>query len=87
VEFVIGRPGHSPAILTAWQRWFADRGIEVRALVRVAHPGSEGADRIGLQEAARTAGCRDNELTARDVTRLVRELTAPERVAAGHFGG
>ena len=84
VEFVVGRPGHTRAMLGAWQRWFRDRGIEVRAHVRVL-PGGTGE--LGLEPARARAGCRDNELTPKDVERAVRELTAPERVTAELYGG
>ncbi|MGQ0552200.1 MAG: hypothetical protein ACT4PU_03175 [Planctomycetota bacterium] len=90
VEHVIGRPGHDPDQLAAWQRWFADRGIVVRAHVRMVHPAPLGAERpagplLALEEARRRAGCWDNTLRPRDVERAVRAVSEPRRraLAAG----
>lgn len=77
VEHVIGRPGHDRAVLAAWQRWFADRGIVVRPKVRVLHAGSRGPGAPDLEEARRQAGCWDNELTAADVEKAVKAVTQP----------
>ena len=86
VEHVVGRPGHTRAMLAAWQRWFQDRRIGVHALVRVLHAGDRAEGQPRLAEAHARAGCWDNELRPRDVDHSVREVTARERLAAGTLG-
>ncbi|MCB9897154.1 MAG: hypothetical protein H6825_04030 [Planctomycetes bacterium] len=83
VEHVIGRPGHDRAILAAWQRWFADRSIAVRARVRVLHAGARGPGEPAIEEARKRAGCWDNELQPADVEKAVRMVTAGRPAHAG----
>ncbi|MHC5209332.1 MAG: hypothetical protein ACYTG2_01270 [Planctomycetota bacterium] len=86
VEFVIGRPGHSREMLSAWRRWFADRQMTVHAHVRVLHAGDRGPGEPRLQEAYERAGCWDNTLGPRDVVRAVRELSDRTRLGTGVAG-
>jgi hypothetical protein len=81
VEHVIGRPGHTRDVLAAWQRWFRDRQVAVHAHVRTLHAGARGSGAPALDEAARRAGCWDNELRPKDVERAVREVTHRVRLA------
>lgn len=74
--FLVGRPGHRPSTLEGWQRWFAVRGVPVRPQVRRLHAGDQGPGEPRLAEAARHAGCWDNELAPTDVERAVRGLSS-----------
>jgi hypothetical protein len=80
VEHVVGRAGHTPEILGAWQRWYKDRRVLVHAHVRVLHAGDRGAGEPRLDEAGKRAGLWDNALKPRDVERAVREVTVRERL-------
>jgi hypothetical protein len=86
LEHVIGRPGHDRGMLSAWQRWYADRQILVHPHVRLLHAGDKGPGRPDLAEASERAGCWDNELTPRIVARAVRETSDKVRLAAGLAG-
>jgi len=86
VEHVIGRPGHSPEMLAAWQRWYRDRRMSVQAHVRVLHAGDRGASQPDLREARARAGCWDCSLRPRDVERAVRDISERQRVVAGASG-
>jgi len=77
VLHVVGRPGQTRAMLSAWQRWFRDRHILVRPEVLVQHAGDRGPGLPRLEEARRQAGCWDNALTPADVERAVKMLLAP----------
>ncbi len=83
VEHVIGRPGHTPEMLGAWQRWYRDRRMLVRARVRVLHAGDRGDGVPRLAEAHARAGCWDNALRPRDVEHAVREVGVRALLAAG----
>ena len=86
LEHVIGRPGHTRAMLAAWQRWFRDRRMGVRAAVRLLHAGDRGEGQPRLADARARAGCWDNELRPRDVDYAVREVTERERMHTGALG-
>ncbi|MED5331071.1 MAG: hypothetical protein VX916_07235 [Planctomycetota bacterium] len=82
VEYVVGRPGHSLDILSAWRRWIADRHIAILPVVRVLHAGDRGEGEPILDEAHARAGCWDNELKPRDVERAVRVLRSGKASAS-----
>ena len=86
VEFVVGRPGHTREMVSAWQRWFAARRMVVHARVRLVHAGGQSPGRPTLAEARDKAGCFDNELTPRDVVKSVRELSEHARLQPGLAG-
>ena len=77
VLHVVGRPGQSRAMLSAWQRWFRDRRILVRPEVLLQHAGDRGPGLPTLAESRKQAGCWDNGLSPQDVERAVKMLTAP----------
>jgi hypothetical protein len=81
VQHVVGRPGHSRPMLSAWQRWFADRRIAVRPEVLLQHAGARGPGSPSLAESRRQAGCWENSLTPSDVERAVKRLTAKVKSA------
>jgi len=83
VHYVVGRPGHTRTILSAWQRWFKDRRIAVRPHVRLLHAGARSPGRPNLAEARAGAGCWENELTPADVERCVRMLGGGRVPVAG----
>ncbi len=74
VLHVLGRSGQTRPMLSAWQRWFADRRIAVRPQVLVQHAGAQGEGKPGLDEARAGAGCWNNELSVSDVERAVKML-------------
>lgn len=86
VEFVVGRPGHTREMVSAWQRWLAARRMLVHARVRLLHAGGQSPGRPTLQEARDRAGCFDNELSPRDIVRSVRELSEYGRLLPGLAG-
>ncbi|HZL98615.1 MAG TPA: hypothetical protein VFD43_00055, partial [Planctomycetota bacterium] len=83
---VVGRPGHTREMVSAWQRWFAARRMVVHVRVRLVHAGWQSPGRPTLEEARERAGCFDNELSPRDIVRLVRELSEYGRLLPGLAG-
>jgi hypothetical protein len=82
VKHILGRPGQTRAMLSAWHRWFHDRRIAVKPQVLRQHAGDRGLGQPDLAEARRMAGCWDNELSAGDVERAVKLLLGGQPQAA-----
>jgi hypothetical protein len=78
---LLGLRGQTRPMLSAWQRWFADRRIVVRPQVLLQHAGDRGKGKPTLDEARSRAGCWDNDLSVSDIERAVKMLgggrTAP----------
>jgi hypothetical protein len=70
----LGKRGQTRPMLSAWQRWFADRRIAVRPQVLVQHAGDQGEGRPTMIEARTRAGRWDNDLSEVDIERAVKML-------------
>lgn len=81
---LLGRRGQNRPMLSAWQRWFADRHIAVRPQVLLQHAGDRGEGKPTLDEARAQAGCWDNDLTGADIERAVKMLGGGRMAASAH---
>ena len=78
----LGLQGQTRSMLSAWQRWFADRNISVCPEVRVQHTGGRGEGKLDLSEAFAMAGCWDNELSKSSLERAVKVLRSARSAAS-----
>jgi hypothetical protein len=79
---LLGLKGQTRSMLSAWQRWFADRHILVRPEVRVQHTGEHGDGALQLSEAFAKAGCWDNDLSRSSLERAVKILKSARTAAS-----